>query len=146
MTTHPTVRRARRGGNAIEFALTLPLFLMVVVGLMDYGYLFAMQAGIDNAVAMACREGAMEDPGLGPTLPVDTAESQLDLRAAIFCGGVSCTKSVSDLQTGVYEVPNRTLRCEITRPMNPLVGFLPAAMYPATINSVSYYRFEWQRK
>ena len=136
----------RRGGNAIEFAMTLPLFLLVIVGLMDYGYLFAMQAGIDNAVTMACREGAMEDPGLGPTLPVDIAQAQLDQRSALFCGGGLCSTSITDLQTNEYEVPNRTLRCEVTRTMTPLVGMLPSGMYPATINSVAYYRFEWQRK
>lgn len=137
---------SRRGANAIEFAMTLPLFLLVVLSLMDYGYLFAMQAGIDNAVSLACREGAMKDPGLGATLPVDTATSELDTRSALFCQGVTCTKTIQDLQAGAYVVPNRTLRCEIVRPMVPIVGFLPASFYPPTINSVSYYRFEWQRK
>jgi len=137
-----TRRTSRRGGNAIEFALTLPLFLSIVVGLMDYGFLFAMQAGIDNAVSLSCREGAMRDPGLDPNGPVTIATSELNTRSGPFCTGVTCTKNVAE--TGELP-PNRTLRCEIIRPMAPLIGFLPASMYPATINSVSFYRFEWQR-
>jgi hypothetical protein len=135
-------RTSRRGGNAIEFALTLPLFLAVIVGLMDYGFLFAMQAGIDNAVSLSCREGAMVDPGFDPTGPATIAASQLDIRSALFCTGVTCTKTAEE--TGELP-PNRTLRCEIVRPMRPLIGFLPASMFPTSINSVSFYRFEWQR-
>src|SRR6476619_3535339 len=49
--------RRRRGANAIEFALTLPLFLFIVFATLDYGYLFAMQAMLDDAVVLSCREG-----------------------------------------------------------------------------------------
>lgn len=136
-------RTSRRGGNAMEFALTLPLFLAVILGLMDYGFLFAMQAGIDNAVSLACREGAMQDPGFDPNGPTTIATSQLAQRDALFCGdeGVTCVPTITD--TG--DPPQRTLQCSLTRPMKPLVGFLPASMFPASIHSTSVYRLEWQR-
>jgi len=134
-------RTSRRGGNAIEFALTLPLFLLVIVGLMDYGFLFAMQAGIDNAVSLACREGAMVDPGFSQTGPQDRAKSQMTIRSAEFCVGVTCVPTVTDQG----DPPARTLTCGISRPMSPLLGFLPASMFPSTIHSASIYRLEWQR-
>jgi Flp pilus assembly protein TadG len=146
----PDPHRPRRGGrraaNAIEFALTFPLFLVIVLGLVDYGYLFAVQAGLDNAAALACREGAMTDPAVGSPSAVATAE--LTSRSAMFCAG-ACTQSVQDLQTGAYVPPNRTLRCEVTRNVDPITGFsgvgVLSAMYPNAIGSVSYYRLEWQR-
>ncbi|MEQ1565110.1 MAG: TadE/TadG family type IV pilus assembly protein [Myxococcota bacterium] len=141
-----TMGRGRRGGNAIEFALTFPLFLTVLVGLMDYGYLFAMQAGIDNAVSIACREGAMVDPSKGAGLPEATADAVFLDRSAIFCAGVTCDWLATDMKTGAYEPPNRTMKCEVTRPMTSLVGFLPTALYPTEISSTSFYRFEWQRR
>jgi hypothetical protein len=134
----------RRGGNAIEFALTLPLFMMLMVGLMDYGYLFAMQAGLDNAVSLSCRDGALIDPGLFPGQVEVEAHKQLGIRGAPFCGGV-CTPT-NGLADVLDAVPNQTLRCELKRPLVPLIGFLPSSMYPATIHSVSFYRLEWQRK
>jgi hypothetical protein len=137
----PSMGRSRRGANAIEFALTLPLYLTIVLGLMDYGFLFGMQAGIDNATSMACREGAMIDPVLG--VPTTTAQNNFTARSGLFCGGGVCANQAVDLNSGPYEVPNRTLRCTTVRNMAPLVGFVP---YPATISSVSYYRFEWQRQ
>jgi Flp pilus assembly protein TadG len=136
-------RRQRRGANAIEFALTLPFYLMIVLGLVDYGFLFGMQAGIDNATSMACRAGAMQDPDRGsPTARAVTAFGGM---GAMFCAGGACGPGlvVDDRATGDYEFPNRTLQCTTTRTMTPLVGFVP---YPATINSVSFYRLEWQRQ
>lgn len=140
---HKMVRpcRGRRGNNAIEFALTLPIFLALVLGLMDYGFLFAMQAGIDNATAMSCREGALVDEETGQT-PAGRALSEWNVRSAMFCGGSSCTFLTQDLSAGPYAVPNRTLRCEGRRIMVPLTGFVP---YPTQIASISYYRLEWQR-
>lgn len=131
----------RRGGNAIEFALTLPIYVMIMVGLMEYGYLFAMQAGLDNATSIACREGAMMDPAKGAGLPSATAVSNFGSRSALFCGGGVCTFNAYDEGAA----PDRTLHCEVSRPMNSLIGFLPSSMYPSSIRSVSYYRFEWQR-
>jgi Flp pilus assembly protein TadG len=140
------VRRSRRGANAVEFALTFPLFLVLVLGFMDYGYLFAIQAGLDSAVSMACRQGAMTDPGTMD--PVLVASAQLTSRSNMFCLG-KCTQSVVDLQSGAYAPPNRTLRCQIDRTMTAITGFSGVGafsyMYPNTINSVSYYRLEWQR-
>lgn len=136
--------RLRRGANAIEFALTLPLFLFILFGLIEYGYLFAMQAGLDSAVALSCRTGAMVDPDNGS--PVTDAEADFSKRGAIFCdGGGACSYAASDLQEGAYAVPNRTLKCEGTRTMTELTGLLPDEIYPKTIRSVSYYRLEWQR-
>lgn len=138
MSRIPVHGRSRRGANAIEFALTLPVFLMIVLGLVDYGFLFGMQAGIDNATSLSCREGAMMDPNFG--VPKDVAENDFNTRGAMFCGA-GCTNVAVDLATGDYAVPNRTLQCTTTRPMVPLVGFVP---YPDTISSVAYYRLEWQ--
>jgi len=118
---------------------------------MDYGYLFAMQAGLDNAVSQACREGALIDPGLNPGLEIAHTKDQLSIRGAPFCGGVcdpsdGIVDSLDEADGPQYAFPNQTLRCELTRPLTPLIGFLPSSMYPASINSVSFYRLEWQRK
>jgi hypothetical protein len=72
--------------------------------------------------------------------PKTVAESDFTTRGALFCGA-GCTNVALDLNTGDYAVPNRTLQCTTTRPMVPLIGFVP---YPDVITSVAYYRFEWQ--
>ncbi|MBX2803398.1 MAG: pilus assembly protein [Myxococcales bacterium] len=130
-------RRSRRGANAIEFGLTLPVFVGILLGLMDYGWLFANQAGIDNAASLACREGSMVDPVIGN--PRTTATDEINTRAAPFCtSGPGCNVVVQD----VFAPPDRTLVCSITMNFSPLVGFVPV---PGQITSTSYYRLEWQR-
>ncbi|MEQ1507889.1 MAG: TadE family protein [Myxococcota bacterium] len=140
LASRSTRRSRRRGANAIEFALTLPMFLFVVLGVMDYGFLFAMQAGIDNAVSMSCREGSMRDPDRA-IQPVTEANNQFAARSGTFCGAGECNFDAEDLQTGIYAKPNRTIHCTAVRTMTPLTGFVP---YPATIQSQSFYRLEWQ--
>lgn len=137
----PSKGRSRRGANAIEFALTLPIYLALVLGLMDYGFLFGMQAGIDNANSMACRFGAMMDPKDGD--PGSTAVTEFTRISGLFCGGGSCGSGLvpDDLNAGPYAFPNRTLKCTTTRTMTPLIGFVP---YPGTIQTVAFYRREWQ--
>ena len=46
--------RSERGSQLIEFALVLPLLLLVVLGIMDFGLLFQRYEAVTNAA----REGA----------------------------------------------------------------------------------------
>jgi Flp pilus assembly protein TadG len=49
-------RRGQRGATLIEFAIVLPLFLTLVLGLLDYGYFFY----VGVTAAGAAREGARQ--------------------------------------------------------------------------------------
>lgn len=51
--------RARRGSNAVEFALTLPVILVILSGTVDYGYYLHLQYHMVNAVSQAARAGAV---------------------------------------------------------------------------------------
>lgn len=133
--------RARRGANAIEFALTLPVFMALTMGIIDYGYLFMLQSGMDGAVSLACREGSKIDPNRGS--PAGTAQLELNNRSAFFCQGHCSTLSAVELGGPQWSAPNRTLQCTAIMPNPPpIVGLVP---FPASISSVSYYRLEWQR-
>ena len=46
--------RAERGAVAVEFAVLLPVFLLLVFGIMDFGHAFYMKQMVSNA----SREGA----------------------------------------------------------------------------------------
>jgi Flp pilus assembly protein TadG len=53
MVTHTLRRRRHRGAAAVEFALVVPLLVMILFGIMEFGYAFFIQA----SVAGAAREG-----------------------------------------------------------------------------------------
>ena len=67
MTPRPRAeRRARsRGQSLVEFAIVVPVFLMLAFGVVDFGLAFDASIGITNAA----REGAR----LGATLPNTTS-------------------------------------------------------------------------
>ena len=49
-------RRGQRGSTLVEFALTLPLFFVMVTGMLEYGYWFY----VANSAVAAAREGARQ--------------------------------------------------------------------------------------
>jgi Flp pilus assembly protein TadG len=48
-------RRAARGQSATEFAMTLPVFFVLILGVMDFGRLFFIQENIQQAVDAGAR-------------------------------------------------------------------------------------------
>lgn len=50
----PKKQRREDGQAMVEFALILPIFLLILCGIIDFGWLFYNQLSLNNA----CREGA----------------------------------------------------------------------------------------
>ncbi|MGO8686202.1 MAG: TadE family protein [Candidatus Dormibacteria bacterium] len=53
-------RRRRRGQTLVEFAMVFPVFLMVVMGTIDYGGYFGSRLSIENAARAAVRYAAVQ--------------------------------------------------------------------------------------
>ncbi|MBM4074830.1 MAG: pilus assembly protein, partial [Planctomycetes bacterium] len=75
----PKVNQRRRGAAMVEMALVLPLFLMLVLGIIEFGR--AMM--IANLVTNAAREGARTAVLDGSTNASVTSDIQTFLRSAI---------------------------------------------------------------
>lgn len=52
-------RRGERGAAAVEFALILPIFLMLLFGIIDFGYMINRGSMINNAARDAVREASL---------------------------------------------------------------------------------------
>lgn len=48
------MKKRENGQSAVEFVLVLPILLLIVCGILDFGWLFYNQLSVENA----CREGA----------------------------------------------------------------------------------------
>lgn len=118
-------RRSRRGANAIEFALCLPVWLLTVTAILDYGWLYFHQTSLDMAANMGCRQGSLIDPG----------ESDENVDAVYSRAAVAIGETLAELGTPECEdctidtrlegaSPTRTLVCEVNRPLDPLVGMV----------------------
>lgn len=103
------------GTAALEFGLVLPLLLVVLLGIVDYGHIYFTRLAMSNAA----REGAR----VGVTLPeaqvqasaVATATDYLS-RAGINAAVVATTPSDAE--------PTVTVTITID-PFDPLIGLVP---------------------
>src|SRR5262245_5427608 len=69
--------RAQSGAEVIEFALTLPLLLLVVLGIIEFGFLFQQYEVVTNAA----REGARI--AVLPTYSVNATVTQTNVQARV---------------------------------------------------------------
>lgn len=63
----PRVIRVRRGANAVEFALIMPLLVTLLGGVVDYGWFFWREALATNALREGVRAGSLKAPLSGET-------------------------------------------------------------------------------
>ncbi len=73
----PLAHRIRRlapgaqGTTLIEFALLLPLFVLIVVGIMQLGQMLWIQSALQHAVAMAARCASVNATNCGTVAQVE---------------------------------------------------------------------------
>ena len=65
----PTLRRGRlrprnRGQALVEFALVLPILVILLLSIIQFAFIFAAQTGVTNAVREAARLAAVNTPTL----------------------------------------------------------------------------------
>lgn len=134
-----SIRRAEcRGSVAVEFAIVLPVFVSLLLGVTEYGWLFYTEV----IVANAAREGARVGVTLAPGDAVDGPTAAQERAAAyLAASGLSCTGGCAVAASDAGTAPARMLDVEVTYPYQPLIGFVPT---PADVVARSSMRYEVQ--
>ena len=138
MRRHDDSRDRQRGVAAVEFALVLPLLLILVMGAIDWGWFFF----IDQVVTNCAREGARAGTVLAPP-PTSTAAQAQDAAQA---ASLAFLQRAHFAQQGVvasYTTVNGTdaISVTVTYPAGSLTGLLSNVM-PATAHATAVMR--WQ--
>lgn len=146
------VRRAQsRGGDAtgaamVEFALILPVLLVLVLGIINFGYLFGQKLSLNQAVREGARMAVV--PGTNNGANVDsTGEIQTIVRNStgglVTKANVAVTLSPQNTGCKAMDV-GQPLTVRATYPA-PLLVPLPVPGVPTsfTLNSEAVFRCEW---
>ncbi|MFH1675845.1 MAG: TadE family protein [bacterium] len=58
---HLRKKRSQRGQSLVEFALLLPILVILFMGMFDFGWILHQQIQMDNATRLGARRGAVGD-------------------------------------------------------------------------------------
>jgi Flp pilus assembly protein TadG len=96
------------GQSMVEFALILPIFLLILCGIIDFGWLFYNQLSLNNA----CREGAR--------YAVVHTEENADTQAII--------NHIENLSTNVFANDGVDIKVTYSAPSDPTAGDITVSM------------------
>ncbi|MCU1440627.1 MAG: TadE family protein [Rhodoglobus sp.] len=87
-------RDDERGAAVVEFALILPILIVLILGLIEFGRIFNVQISITNAAREAARTMAIEnDPALARADAINAAPS---VNPALAAGNITITPADCD--------------------------------------------------
>jgi Flp pilus assembly protein TadG len=121
--------RSDDGVAAVEFGLVLPVLMIVLLGIIDYGHVFMVKLAMTNAA----REGAR----VGITLPSDLAPTAAETAAVRYLASAGIDTAAVQVNTPSDTDPE--LRVVITLAYQPLIGFVPT---PDSLSAASVMRWE----
>ena len=118
--------RGAAGVSTVEFGLILPILLIILLGTIDYGWVFFVRLNMINAAREGARVGVTkgdEDTGLST---ID--EQKVKDVATQYLQTAGLTDSIAvqvDLPTP-HDTTDDSVKVTITNsPFRPLVGFVP---------------------
>ena len=86
-----TIRRSESGASAVEFALLLPLLMMVLFGIIEFGFALYRQAILTNASREGARLGIVQSIPAITNAQIDAAIDNYLTSAGIPPGNVART-------------------------------------------------------
>ena len=132
-----------KGTSALEFALVLPVFLLIFFGIIEYGWVMTQKIVLSHAVAAGARAAIK--------MPDDTSDEDLAItarNAAMAAFNVVGTLDAEDITVNVVDdlegpppIPRRIFVYVTSREYTPLIDFLPDAAVPGRFGAKAVFAF-----
>lgn len=125
MRRDPTVRTSRRGISATEFALWLPIIVVLVTGVIEFSWYMTQTLNVSRAARDGSRYGASvyEPPAMTRgtrTVPEAEAFARDILEGAGLACGSDC-----EIEANYETDPFEMIRVTVTYPYHSLFGVVP---------------------
>lgn len=137
-------QRRRRGVEAIEFAMILPLFFAMLFAIVEFSWFMFQRSGVSDAARVACRAAAQLDPRFDDVVTVAAGIVLAELEeVGVDCdgGGVVCVVEIDDRSN---EFPPRVI-CDVTATFRPITGFLGTVDGgPGSIGNIDRGAYNWR--
>lgn len=139
-------RALRRGATAVEFALILPLVVVMFVGVLEYGWYFFTHSMVMRSARMGCRAGAVVPTtgGMDPTAVAMSA--MMDEMDDMSFSSVVCSAATPDPRckgevTLIGATPEMQISCAMDYDYGGITGLVPL---PGRIQARSVLLLEFQ--
>ncbi len=135
-----TLRRGRRprGAVLVEFVLVLPIFLLLLLGAIDWGWYFVLRETAIHATREGARTGSVQDTQAAATTAAQTAVTN-------YLTGAGFRSQAPAVSIGI--IPGTTVTGItvglVNYPAGSITGFTLTRV-PATITARSVMRLEVQ--
>lgn len=120
-----TTRRSRRGGAAVEFAFTFPVMVLILLGVMEFGFYFGRLHAVNNATRDAARFGANQPSSAFAMARAEEAAALLLADLGFDCGtcGATATMVPGIVDMLVLEVNVPYVQLTGVAPRSDIMGF-----------------------
>ena len=137
------LKRIRRGVAAMEFALTLPVFLFVVLAVADLSYFISALYDVQRAARDGCRLGSVTLEGSGtPTGDIIRAAAEAQAKVVLEASGKPCAGGCSVSSEWFLLEGRRYLRVSVQYPHQ---AFTPGLNLVPTYLNAKFVMFTLQQ-
>ena len=136
-----TTRRSERGQSLVEFALVLPVFIVLVMGIVDFGMALRSYVTVTNAAREGARVGIVCDSGTAES----TTDDAVKQRVHDYSGDLIDTSDVTVTWPSGYCESAGSVQVKATYDyefITPLGSFVNSIAGPLTLSSTTKMRVE----
>jgi Flp pilus assembly protein TadG len=145
--------RSEDGAAAVEFALVMPFLLLIVFGIIGYGFVFAQSLSLSNSARQAARSGVIEGTTCtqittlakesADTLGMEGSDTDVTIERGTSEGDATlvCDDGDGSIQPCKTQPPGTNVYVSLVHATQPVVPLVPI---PDTVHATGVYRCEFQ--